>query len=198
MMTRRPVRETAALLALVLTLAACGADNADESAPEVASPEVEAEAAAAPEPDLSEDAEDGGEEPAEDATADEDATAEGGGMGSVTVDGQTYEVTELRNCEPLDDGTIERSLELQGIGTLDGERFQIDVYQEAIAGVPFDDVSWSGPEGVFGGPEDAQIALDEEGERVSGTATLLDAMTQTDTLDIEFDLEVPAETIPCR
>ncbi|MGY6498115.1 MAG: hypothetical protein ACXIUP_07790, partial [Microcella sp.] len=88
-------------------------------------------------------------------------------------------------------------LELQGIGVSDeGERVQIDVYVETIAGQPFDDVSWAGPEGIWGGPDDAQITLGAD--RVSGSATLVDALTQEGALAIEFDLEVPDELIECR
>lgn len=118
--------------------------------------------------------------------------------GLVTVDGVSYEISELRNCEPLSDGTVERELELQGIGKHEGSRVQIDVYVQKLLGNPFDEVSWAGPEGVFGGPEDAAITLNDSGTRVSGSATLVDAATQSETIAVEFDLEVPAETIACR
>ena len=118
--------------------------------------------------------------------------------GTVTVDGTRYEITELRNCDPYEMDMIDVELELQGIGEHDGERVQIDVYVQTIAGTQADDVSWAGPEGVFGGPEDANVTLDADGTSVRGVATLLDALTQTETVDIEFDLDVPAGTIACR
>jgi len=119
-------------------------------------------------------------------------------LGTVTVDGVAYEITTLRNCDPLDEGPIERELELQGLGDAEGERVQIDVYVQRIGGNPFDDVSWSGPEGVFGNPADARVEISADGTSVTGSATLDDAMTQTETIDVEFDLAVPADTISCR
>jgi len=117
-------------------------------------------------------------------------------LGWVDVDGVEYEITELRNCEPLNDGTIERELELQGFGEVDGDRVQIDVYVGTIGGAPFDDVAWNGPEGVFGDPGQADVTLDAN--RVAGSATLVDSLTQTETVAIEFDLEVPTELVACR
>jgi len=121
----------------------------------------------------------------------------GAELGTVSVEGAVYSITELRNCVPLSDDVIEGELELQGIGTsADGERVQIDVYVETLAGQPFNSVSWAGPEGVWGNPEDAAITF--AGDRVSGSATLVEALTQEGALPIEFDLEVPADLIECR
>jgi len=122
----------------------------------------------------------------------------GDARGVVTVDGIRYEITEVRACEPLDDGTVERELELQGLGDFEGDRLQLDVYVQTVAGMPFDDVSWHGPEGIFGGPDDADVIVADGGASVSGTATLHDAATQTETVQVEFDLEVPDEELACR
>jgi len=149
---------------------------------------------------------DAGEEPADAPAAEEDAPAEeapdaaepdAAVVGTVTVGGTTYSVTELRNCEPLEQEGIERELELQGLGQSDdGERVQIDVYVQEIGGAPFDDVSWNGPEGVNGAPADADVQLTDD--RVTGTATLVESLTQAGALPIEFDLDVPGELIGCR
>lgn len=40
--------------------------------------------------------------------------------------------------------------------------------------------------------------MGDTGEQVSGTATLVDAMTQEDTLSVAFDLPVPSELLACR
>lgn len=136
------------------------------------------------------------EEPAAPADEPEPAAA----IGVVIVDGLSYEVTETTRCEPYEDGVIERKLELQGFGEHDGARFQIDVYLETIGGAPHDNVSWAGPEGVFGMGEtgEANVALDAGETSVRGVATLYDSLTFEDSVLVEFDLPVPPETFACR
>lgn len=208
---------SAALLAAALLLSACGDEDAattDAATTDAASDATAAEDATDAEDTAADATEDPDTTEAPDAADDEDTTApddtaeadgpeanddEGaaaGPSGTVTVDGASYTVDELRRCEPLDDATIERELELQAIGDHEGERVQIDVYVQTLAGTPFDDVSWSGPEGVFGGPDDAAVEI--AGDQVSGTATLVDAMSQTETVSIEFVLPLPADEIACR
>jgi hypothetical protein len=72
------------------------------------------------------------------------------------------------------------------------------VYIRTVAGTSMREVSWSGPEGVFGDSDDASITWGPDNASVLGSATLVDGMTQTEKLRIDFDLEVPAETIDCR
>ncbi|QOR71582.1 hypothetical protein IM660_04635 [Ruania alkalisoli] len=187
----------ALITGLVLSVAACTSPAADSGTDEPAGTETEstedADAPAADEPA----AEDAGDEPTEEAGAGQDAA--GAVLGLVTVDDVQYEITELRNCEPLQQEMVERQLELQGLGEHDGERIQIDVYIEEIAGAPYNDVAWSGPEGVFGAPESVdEVTLDAGGTSVRGVATLQDALTQSETVTVDFDLPVPAETIACR
>lgn len=110
----------------------------------------------------------------------------------------TYSITELRNCEPMNDGTIERELELQGFGQHEGERIQIDVYKQMVAGSAGNEVSWSGPEGVFGSSDVAGITWGPDDASVLGSSELVDSMTQTERLMISFDLQVPTETVACR
>lgn len=120
-------------------------------------------------------------------------------LGTVRInDFTTYAITELRNCEPLNDGTIERELELQGFGEHDGERIQIDVYKQMIAGSAGNDISWSGPEGVFGSSEIASITWGPGDTNVLGSSEMVDSMTQTERLLIGFDLQVPVDTVACR
>lgn len=179
----------AVVLVAGLGLAACGDDADDGAATTDPAPDASApEGADAPE-DPTDEADDG---------SDQSSETEAELLGTVVVDGVQYEITELRNCDPLDDGTVERELELQGIGQHEGERVQIDVHIEQIAGQPLNEVSWAGPEGVFGGPEDAEVDLAQDGSFVTGSATLLDSLNQTDTISIGFNLAVPAETISCR
>lgn len=184
---RARLRAVAVAAAVLMATAACAGTDSEPEGP----PEEEPVATAA--------GEDEATLPEPEAEPEDDADAQAATVrGTVTVDGTRYEITELRNCDPYQDDMVDTELELQGLGEHDGERVQIDVYVQTIAGTPLDDVSWSGPEGVFGGPEDADVTLDAGGTSVSGAATLLDALTQTETVDIEFDLDVPAGTIACR
>ena len=119
-------------------------------------------------------------------------------QGTVTVDGTSYGPLEMRACDPLNDGVVERELELQGTGSHEGTSTQVDVYVQTVGGQPMNDVSWAGPEGVFGSPLDLDLTVDDAAARVYGTAILQDAMTFEDTISIEFDVEIPADTIACR
>lgn len=197
-------------IAMLLLVAGCGAEtDADITEEEQEALPAATESQQDAEEDASQDngqqgAEDAGDESETDGETQEEANAaeetpgHGEARGVVTVDGITYEITEVRACEPLDDGTVERELELQGLGDFEGDRLQIDVYVQTVAGMPFDDVSWAGPEGIFGGPDDADVTVADGGASVSGTATLHDAATHTETVQVEFDLEVPDEEVACR
>ncbi|UFU07340.1 hypothetical protein [Ruania halotolerans] len=180
----------------LLGLAACSSPDAGSTTDEP----VEAEAETADEAQVSAEDDSAEVEPAEEEPAEEaeDQSSSGAVLGIVTVDDVQYEITELRNCEPLQQEMVERELELQGFGEHDGERVQIDVYIEELAGVPYNDVAWAGPEGVYGSPDGAEVTLDAGGASVRGVATLKDAMTQTETVRVDFDLDVPADTIACR
>lgn len=179
----RPRTRLAALATALLMTAACGSDDATEDASTGADTTQE---------------ETSSETTTEESSESEAQEPEGTVRGVVNVNGTAYEITELRNCEPLEQDMVETELELQGLGEHKGERVQIDVYLRTIAGNPANDVSWAGPEGVFGGPENPNVTLDAAGTSVRGVATLTDSMTQTDTVEVDFDLEVPAETIDCR
>lgn len=118
--------------------------------------------------------------------------------GHVTVDGVTHVLGSVRACDPLNEGLVERELELQGLGTSNGSRIQLDVYVQKIAGQQINDVAWSGPEGVFGNPRHLKISVDETESRISGSAALHDAQTQEQLIDIEFNMPIPSETVACR
>lgn len=166
----RPSILTAVALTLALLTTACSSDDADSpESSEVAADDDAANAAAdgdaaddaaadgdAADDDTADDAPDAtaDDDAAADDTADEPASDDGDsadtqqepesitGAGTVTVDGTDYAISEVRRCEPLDDGTVERELELQGIGEAPGgERVQMDVYVQTIGGAPFDDVA---------------------------------------------------------
>lgn len=192
-------RVVAPLLVALLTLAACSQTGGEVgSAPVTEAPAPEAPAPAPEAPEA------GPDEPADDAQADEaDEPAErepdeplGEIVGQVDVAGTTYDILEVRRCEPLQMEMLDRDLEVQGFGVHGGERVQIDVYVQKVAGQQLDEVSWAGPEGIFGGPEDAAVTFD--GSVVRGSATVRDALTQEQTLPVTFELEVPDEIVQCR
>lgn len=192
------------LLGASLLVAACGSEDveAQTDTDEGGQADVQADEPSGDSVDdePSEDSVD--DEPSEGPVADDPediGSAESGTTrGVVIVDGVSYDITDVQNCEPYADDIVDRQLELQGFGEHDGERLQIDVYIETLAGMPYNDVSWMGPEGVFGGPEDANVMLDSSGTSVRGNAVLFDSLTMEDTVSIEFDLEVPDDTYACR
>lgn len=189
MTTRLPLTAAALLAALALT--ACEATPiADATAQDQAPPAAEPTA-------TSEDPTSASEDPAA-ASHNPAAPTTGEVLGQVMVDGISYDITQLRNCDPLSTGPVERELELQGLGEHEGQRLQIDVYVQTLAGSPFNDVSWAGPEGVFGGADGAEAVVSDNGTRVSGQAELVDALNQTDSVAVVFDLPIPTETVACR
>lgn len=135
------------------------------------------------------------------ATDESSQEAPTGFAGTVTVDGTSYTIYETIRCEPFEDerlAIVERELELQGFGEQNGERVQIDVYIEAISGTPSNSISWSGPEGVYGMGEALSADITQADGRVSGSAELVDARTFSDSINVEFQLDVPADTFACR
>lgn len=123
--------------------------------------------------------------------------------GTAVVDGVEYELHELRRCEPTDVDQVERELELTARGRMPagegydgGDWVQIDVYVQDIGGADFDAVSWAGPEGVFGTNDAANVSY--SGDRVTGTAVLVDSLTQEQTISVTYDVEVPEELLDCR
>lgn len=211
---------TGAVGVMALLLSACGTGDGSsardpevETASDAAADEPETEPEKADEPGETETAEDG---EAAEAPADEPETTdelEAAELGTVTVAGSTYAITELRNCEPLEMAGLEGELELQGFGRADDDsRVQVDVSISGNAAGALHEVSWSGPEGVRGNQameaggawtDNMQTSLGSPpielgDDRVSGAMPVLDAMTQDDPIDLAFDLEVPSELIACR
>jgi hypothetical protein len=190
-----------ALLAAIL--AACGGEAAPAAEPATAA-EAAAEAAV-DEPTTDEVTTD--EVTAEDATSDIESSADetdhdtqddadgAGAVGTATVDGVTYALDRTWRCEPVEVAGFTYDLELQAFGSHEGDRIQLDVY---LGGVLDVDVSWAGPEGIFGGPDPDAASADWADGRVTGTAVIQDAWEGEDHVEISFDVEVPDETDACR
>lgn len=201
------LRSLLAALFVVGLLAGCGDDGDGDATP---APDAQDDGAVGPEGEA--EAEVDGE--GEDAGAG-DAPSEGGGAGTVTVDGTQYAIDETRTCDPaeIDVAMVERELELQGLGSAGDDRVQIDVYIEELAGSPSQQVSWSGPEGIYSSTAsgvgsgwtdlDANEPLDGPpievaGDRVAGEVTMTSATGEGDPITISFDLGVPGEFSVCR
>lgn len=119
--------------------------------------------------------------------------------GTVTAGGTAYVLTEVVRCEPLVNPAVDTTLELQGRGTSsDGERIQLDVEVRTIGGAESNEVSWSGPEGVFGMGEQTSTTVNQTDNRASGSVTLVDALTFEGSIQVDYDIEVPATTQNCR
>lgn len=200
-MTRTSRRLPALALSSVLLVpvTACGDDTAatqDDGGTTAATGEPATEADGDDEPDEAVEAPETAAEP-------EPTDEPGEVLGTVVVDGTTYDMDEVRRCEPLDDGPFETELELQARGTVpagegyqDQEWVQIDVYVRSVGGASLDDVSWAGPQGAFGGAPDTVIEV--RGDEVTGSATPVEAMTQEGSVSVEFSLPVPEELLDCR
>ena len=196
-----------ATLALVLlvaaSLTACGDDDSDVSTPGDT-------ASTTPAP-----LDDGGSNPDEaDSSGGDSSTGSPGAFGTATVGDTTYSFDEALRCEEGDLGIegMEREVEAQFLGRSDDGRIQLDLYISEFSGMPMHDVSWAGPEGVFGASvteiggswmgenddiyQDAPIAID--GDRATGSVVLYDAMTMEDSLEVDFDVIVPSDTFACR
>lgn len=205
-MRSSPVRLLPALLLVLGVLAACGDEgDAGDASSATGDGETAGDADLADDNATEDGNEAGGGEPA----------PGGGGAGTVTVDGTTYDIDETRTCDPaeVDVDIVERELELQGAGSSGDERVQIDVYIEELGGTPTHQVSWSGPEGIYGGaasdfgggwtdPE-AGTTLDGppievDGDRVSGELSAPSSTGDGDSIDVSFDLALPTDFSPCR
>lgn len=200
-----------ALSALLLAaLAGCGDDDDVSEATDDA-PEIETLGSDDDTP-TDDDGTDG-----EGSENDEPVEASGGAPGSagtVTVDGTTYPMDGAQQCDTsgLDVDGVEREPEVQIWGASDDGRVQLDVYVQAFSGMPSYDVSWAGPEGIFGGGvmqlgggwtddndqtyADAPVSVD--GNRTTGSLTLYDAMTMSESIDIDFDVTFPETLTSCR
>lgn len=140
---------------------------------------------------------------ADDGADDTDRSDEGGEddggttgeLGTVTVGASSYRVERVIVCDPDEDAGFDRDLELQAIGDADGSRVQLDVVLGGILPV---DVSWAGPEGIFGMGEAGTADANQDGDRLTGTASLEDPFGEGETVDLSFDVVVPERPTSCR
>lgn len=206
----RATRVLAIVALLVGLLTACGNDDADTAGPppEDGTPDLTEADPTDPQDDAADTAENGTEEPSDDSPA-----QPSGDAGTFTVDGVTYQLHEAINCEPDDLGIEIREpiLDTQYVGRSDDSGVLVHISQVEIAGNPAWDVSYSGPEGVFGshlsemggewvGEGDSTYSdapVDVDGNTITGAVTLYDSMTMEDTVETEFEVTFPSQTTAC-
>lgn len=199
-----------ASLVLVGSLAACGDDDTDSSAPdnndttEAASNGAGDESGSEGGSDTSDNSESGSEIGSEGAAGD---------WGTATVAGTDYPFDNASRCNPdsIDIEGLDDQIEAQFFSTV-RDRGQLDIFVAEVGGNPIHEVSWAGPEGIFGASflqiggtwmgdndtvyQDSPVVI--SGDRATGSIVLFDSMTMEEELELDFDVTIPSETIACR
>ena len=117
----------------------------------------------------------------------------------VTVDGNVYAIDRVLLCEPYEEYGSRQELELQGLHRREGSRAQVDVSITVMGTLVIQEVSWSGPEGLFnrqGMPD--EVLFEVTDERVRGDLVLEDAYGRSASIRIGFDLGLPEDYFACR
>lgn len=202
-MRHRPLRALLALLLAAGLLAACGNDD---DAPTTPSGDTTAPADGNGDSngDTDSNGDDGAWPPGDSAGS--------GAAGTVTIDGTTYTIDAVRECDVTDffDGDDrERTFMMQGIGLVDpddewSDEVVVTVY-EGITTNPDRDmqgIGWNGPEGLYDGLATGNdvwtVVSDmidgpplEFGDRITGELNLRSNLGNPP-VDATVDLEAPA------
>ncbi|MDX1469507.1 MAG: hypothetical protein R3258_09195 [Acidimicrobiia bacterium] len=184
------MRKVLILLAIVaMVVAACGGDTGGTEDPGEAPP---ADQPADP------PADDGGETPADDGG--EAPTPEVTEMGSFTVDGTLFAVTFLNRCIPFS-GPDSDQIDLQPIAQ--GQGGQLNLYGNAeslevsVQGRTVEEIGGSIAFGADSFDEGLITENNISGDRWTGAATLLDAMGGDGSVEVTWDVMIPAEAVDC-
>lgn len=173
----------AVVLAVGLLATACSGDDAASE-----SPTPDPTTTTSPEP---------GDDPTTAPPADDDPMpdAEVGAMGSFTVDGQTFAVTDLNRCDPFFDEPGNIDLQAIAVGAIlnlpvlgGGTSIDISVQGSALV-----ELAGSNVFGEVSG-EPAFAVVDD---RISGSATLGDTMGSDAVVEVTFDVAIPDEIREC-
>jgi hypothetical protein len=165
------------------------------------------------------DSDDGGDDSDDDPQPVDSGGSSGGGVGAIQAGGLLFDVNEVRRCEPFFDG--DDNLDLQAlasdgvilfvvINTPLGNAEQLLAHELTIQGSGITSegglVAFSATaNSTVGGPF-IHSETDEElpgppftinGDRISGALTLSQALGGTGTLDVSFDIPIPADIIEC-
>lgn len=176
-----------AMVALLTMLAACGGPTAESDTAGSDAP-VTAESLAA-DPATS-DAPAESSAPASTAPAPQ---AEPGEASGFTVDDTTFAVTLLNRCVPFTDepGNIDLQALAQGA--------QLNLYLDSgttdvsVQGPAVQELAGSISFGLTGEVDDSTVA----GDRWTGSATLEDSMGSGTSVDLSWDVQIPAEARDC-
>lgn len=194
------------ILALTLVLAACGG-TAEEA--DIAQSETPSQAEATPQPETTTTTE---------ASSNDESSGGGGaadlllvpaGNSTVSVDGQAMTTQDLLRCISSSESDGNLDLTVLGDGftlfiyyeTSDlGERHRLSISGPAVA-------SEIGFEGTVSQMGDSWIddslepvdgpAFDWQGDRISGSLTLIDALEEADPIEVVFDVIVPGDINDC-
>ncbi|MCC5888207.1 MAG: hypothetical protein JJT88_17370 [Gammaproteobacteria bacterium] len=121
------------------------------------------------------------------------------GADAVTVDGTTYPMDRVLLCEPYEEYGSRQELELQGLHQGDGGRAQVDIAITVMGTLVIQEVSWSGPEGLFnrqGTPDETLFEVADD--RVRGALEIADAYGRSASVRISFDIGLPEDYFACR
>lgn len=134
------------------------------------------------------------------ATTGDDGDEAGGGeapvteMGTITINGDVYAVTNLNRCIPFSESDDDLDLQALGVGV------KINLY--GTSGT-IDDVSVDGRNVeqsygsmAFGKDPAISDATIADG-RTTGSATIGDSMDSDTTVDVEWDVQIPDEARDC-
>jgi hypothetical protein len=115
--------------------------------------------------------------------------------GSFTVNGTEFAVTLLNRCIPFQDEP--GNVDLQALAQAQGGKLNLYVAGESVEV----SVDGSGIEEMFGSIAfgDSPVVHDSaiDGDRWIGSATVGDSLDSGDTVDVTWDVMIPAEAIDC-
>lgn len=121
------------------------------------------------------------------------------GADEVAIDGTTYAMDRVLMCEPYEEYGSRQELELQALHRGEAGRAQLDIAIMIMGMLVVQEVSWSGPEGLFnrqGMPDETLFEVTED--RVRGDLELEDAYGRSASVRISFDIGLPDDYFACR
>lgn len=187
---------TALCISIVMLLVACGGGS-DEGSPSAGDDGL---GSASDSPAATAPAQQGGASNQPAATQPPAAS----GAGTFEAGGRSYAVNSVRRCKPFSQGN--ENLDLQAVAS--GAILFI-VINSPLGNLVTHELSTSGGPGVFSGSatsiqngpwvDDDQMALPgppftRSGDRIAGSMTLTDPRGGSATLDVRFDVRVPADS----
>lgn len=191
MTAKRPIWLAVLAAFLLLVAAACGDDDDDTSA-------SADDGTADVSDDGSEDAgDDAGADDGDDGGEGDDGASTGGSgeFGTIIINGDEYGVDTLNRCIPFSES--DEDLDLQALGG--GVKINIYATAGTVDDVSVDGSTVSNEYGsiAFGGSDSDISDATVDGGRTTGSATLPDATGSGETVDVQWDVEIPDEVRDC-